>query len=51
MNFLADLNVALELNLERKPWLRHSKAVWDACHSMRVTGPIAQSTPIEPPHG
>jgi hypothetical protein len=38
MNALIDVNVALDVILERLPWLGDSKAVWDACHQARLTG-------------
>ena len=38
MNVLIDVNVALDVILEREPWLVDSKGVWDACHQMRITG-------------
>jgi predicted nucleic acid-binding protein len=38
MNVLIDVNVALDVILERQPWLGDSKAVWDACHQMQLTG-------------
>jgi hypothetical protein len=38
MNVLIDANVALDVILERQPWLDDSKGVWDACHQKRITG-------------
>jgi predicted nucleic acid-binding protein len=38
MNVLIDVNVALDVILERQPWLDDSKGVWDACYQMRLTG-------------
>jgi hypothetical protein len=38
MNVLIDVNVALDVILEREPWLADSKRVWDVCHQMHVTG-------------
>jgi hypothetical protein len=38
MNVLIDVNVALDVILERQPWLGDSKGVWDACYQMRLTG-------------
>lgn len=38
MNVLIDANVALDVILERQPWLGDSKGVWDACYQNRVTG-------------
>ncbi len=38
MNVLIDVNVALDVILEREPWLGDSKGVWDACYQMRLTG-------------
>jgi hypothetical protein len=38
MNVLIDVNVALDVILERQPWLGDSKGVWDACHQLRMTG-------------
>ena len=38
MNVLIDVNVALDVILQRQPWLDDSKGVWDACHRMRITG-------------
>ena len=36
MRALIDTNVALDVILERQPWLEDSKGVWDACHEMRI---------------
>jgi len=38
MNVLIDVNVALDVLLEREPWLADSQAVWDASHQGRITG-------------
>jgi hypothetical protein len=38
MNVLIDVNVVLDVILEREPWLSDSKGVWDACYQMRLTG-------------
>ncbi|MGO8896832.1 MAG: type II toxin-antitoxin system VapC family toxin [Isosphaeraceae bacterium] len=38
MNILIDVNVVLDVILERQPWLGDSKGVWDACHQMRIAG-------------
>jgi predicted nucleic acid-binding protein len=38
MKVLIDVNVALDVILERQPWLDDSKKVWDACHEARVVG-------------
>jgi predicted nucleic acid-binding protein len=38
MKVLIDVNVALDVILERQPWLEDSKAVWDACHETRIVG-------------
>jgi predicted nucleic acid-binding protein len=38
MRVLIDANVALDVILERQPWLDDSKGVWDACHEVRVVG-------------
>jgi hypothetical protein len=38
MNVLIDVNVVLDVILERQPWLGDSKGVWDACHQMRIAG-------------
>ena len=38
MNVLIDVNVALDVLLEREPWLADSQAVWDASHEGRITG-------------
>ena len=38
MNVLIDVNVVLDVILEREPWLGDSKEVWDACYQMRLTG-------------
>jgi predicted nucleic acid-binding protein len=38
MKVLIDVNVALDVILERRPWLDDSKAVWDACHQTRIVG-------------
>ena len=38
MNVLIDANVALDVILERFPWLVDSKGVWDACYQRRITG-------------
>jgi hypothetical protein len=38
MRVLIDVNVALDVILERQPWLDDSKGVWDACHETRIVG-------------
>jgi hypothetical protein len=38
MRVLIDVNVALDVVLERQPWLEDSKGVWDACHQTRIVG-------------
>ena len=38
MKVLIDVNVALDVILERPPWLEDSRGVWDACHETRITG-------------
>jgi predicted nucleic acid-binding protein len=38
MKLLIDVNVALDVILERQPWLEDSKGVWDACHETRIVG-------------
>ena len=38
MKVLIDVNVALDVILERQPWLDDSKGVWDACHETRIVG-------------
>jgi predicted nucleic acid-binding protein len=38
MKVLIDVNVALDVILERQPWLEDSKSVWDACHETRIVG-------------
>jgi hypothetical protein len=38
MKVLIDVNVALDVILERQPWLEDSKGVWDACHETRIVG-------------
>ena len=38
MKVLVDVNVALDVILEREPWLKDSKGVWDACHETRIVG-------------
>jgi predicted nucleic acid-binding protein len=38
MNVLIDANAALDVILERQPWLGDSKGVWDACFQKRITG-------------
>lgn len=40
MNVLIDVNVALDVILERRPWLEDSKGVWDACHETRIMGDL-----------
>src|SRR3954452_11997573 len=40
MNVLIDVNVALDVLLEREPWLADSQAVWDASHQGRITGDL-----------
>jgi hypothetical protein len=37
---LIDVNVALDVILQRQPWLDDSKGVWDACYQMRMTGQL-----------
>ena len=44
MNVLIDANVALDVILERQPWLGDSKGVWDACHQKRIT--VISSGPV-----
>ena len=38
MKVLIDVNVALDVILERPPWLEDSRGVWDACHETRFAG-------------
>jgi predicted nucleic acid-binding protein len=38
MRVLIDVNVVLDVILERRPWLEDSKGVWDACHETRIAG-------------
>ena len=38
MNVLIDINVALDVILERQPWLGDSKESGTACYQMRLTG-------------
>ena len=44
MNVLIDANVALDVILERQPWLGDSKGVWDACYQNRVTGHLVATS-------
>jgi predicted nucleic acid-binding protein len=44
MKVLIDANVALDVVLERRPWLDDSKAVWDACHETRIVGHLVATS-------
>jgi predicted nucleic acid-binding protein len=44
MKVLIDANVALDVILERRPWLDDSKAVWDACHETRIVGHLVATS-------
>jgi predicted nucleic acid-binding protein len=38
MKVMIDVNVALDVILERQPRLEDSRGVWDACHDTRIVG-------------
>jgi predicted nucleic acid-binding protein len=44
MNVLIDANVALDVILERRPWLGDSKGVWDACYQKRIKGHLVATS-------
>ena len=44
MNVLIDANVALDVIMERQPWLVDSKGVWDACYQKRVIGHLVATS-------
>ena len=44
MRALIDTNVALDVILERQPWLEDSKGVWDACHEMKIVGHLVATS-------
>lgn len=45
MNILLDTNVALDLFLERKPFVDDAQAIWKLCGEGKVTGFISAITP------
>ena len=47
MRVLIDTNVALDVILERQPWLEDSKGVWDACQEMKIVGHLVATSLIE----
>ncbi len=42
MSVLIDVNVALDVVLERQPWLDDSKGVWDACYPSPGVGRLTR---------
>jgi len=44
VNILIDTNIALDVLLEREPWLAESQGVWQACDEGRVVGFLLAST-------
>ena len=44
MRVLIDTNVALDVILERHPWLEYSKGVWDACHELKIVGHLVATS-------
>lgn len=44
MKVLIDTNVALDVLLNREPWVGESQKVWQACEEGRITGYLLAST-------
>jgi predicted nucleic acid-binding protein len=44
MNVLIDLNIILDVILQRQPWLAEATAVWDAHHKGRVRGHLVATS-------
>jgi predicted nucleic acid-binding protein len=40
-NVLLDINVVLDVLLQREPWFADSRAVWQACDEGRINGHVA----------
>ena len=41
LNVLIDINVLLDVFLERKPWVQDARAVWTAQHRRALVGHVA----------
>jgi hypothetical protein len=44
MNVLLDLNVVLDVILQRQPWVAEAAAVWNAHHSGRIRGHLVATS-------
>jgi predicted nucleic acid-binding protein len=44
MTALIDINVVLDVLLDRQPWVQDSSAVWNACDEGRITGYLSAIT-------
>lgn len=44
MKVLLDINIVLDVFLNRLPWLTNSQAIWQACDDGKITGYLAATT-------